>query len=148
MFPPTEARVSALPSDKQGLFWSQYNANRKNATTGVILALFLGGIGIHEFYLGNTGGGVVMLLFCWTFIPAFIALIQCFTMGGRVSQMNDQLANKILSNLQANQTATPLERIGNADTINSELEKINAMLKAGSISQEEHAALRKKALGL
>ena len=148
MFPPTEARVSALPADKQSLFWSQYNANRKNPTAAIILALFAGGFGIHEFYLGNTEGGVLMLLFFWTLIPAIIGLFQCFTMGGRIDQINDKLANKILSNLQANQTETPLELIGNPDAINSELEKVNALLNSGSITQEEHAALRKKALGL
>ena len=148
MFPPTEARVSALPPDKQGLFWSQYNANKKDSTVGVLLSLFLGGLGIHEFYLGNTGGGILMLVFVWTFIPVIIAFFQCFTMGGRVAQINDQLASKILSNLQANQTATPLEKIGDADSINSELVKINAMLANGSITNEEYAALRKKALGL
>jgi TM2 domain-containing membrane protein YozV len=30
----------------------------------------------HKFYLGQTGLGVVYLLFCWTFIPALIALIE------------------------------------------------------------------------
>ena len=69
-------------------------------------------------------------------------------MSGRVAEINDRLANKILSNLQANQTATPLEQIGDAETINTQLEKVNKLLEAGSITLEEHAALRKKALGL
>ncbi len=41
-----------------------------------ILAFFLGGIGIHKFYAGKTGAGIACLLFCWTGIPAFIALID------------------------------------------------------------------------
>ena len=41
-----------------------------------ILAFFLGGIGIHKFYAGRTGTGIAMLLFCWTGIPGFIALID------------------------------------------------------------------------
>ena len=48
----------------------------KSKTTAAILAFFLGGIGIHRFYLGQGGLGVVYLLFCWTFIPAFIAFID------------------------------------------------------------------------
>ncbi|PIZ50618.1 hypothetical protein COY27_06435 [Candidatus Woesearchaeota archaeon CG_4_10_14_0_2_um_filter_33_13] len=48
----------------------------KNRTTAGILALFLGGFGVHKFYLGDSGKGILYLIFCWTFIPAIIALIE------------------------------------------------------------------------
>lgn len=41
-----------------------------------LFALLLGGFGIHKFYLGRIGQGIVYLLFCWTFIPALIAVIE------------------------------------------------------------------------
>ena len=41
-----------------------------------LFALFLGGFGVHKFYAGKIGLGVVYLLFCWTFIPAIIALVE------------------------------------------------------------------------
>jgi TM2 domain-containing membrane protein YozV len=50
-------------------------ANR-NRSSAAILAIFLGGLGAHKFYLGQTGAGIVYLLFCWTFIPAFIGFIE------------------------------------------------------------------------
>jgi len=40
------------------------------------LAFFLGGIGIHKFYAKKMVAGVLYLLFCWTGIPAVIALIE------------------------------------------------------------------------
>lgn len=38
-----------------------------------ILAFFLGWIGIHKFYSGFTGKGIMYLLFCWTAIPTVTA---------------------------------------------------------------------------
>lgn len=51
----------------------------KSRVTYVILGLLLGGLGIHNFYAGYTGRGILQLIFCWTFIPAFIALIEVLT---------------------------------------------------------------------
>lgn len=42
----------------------------------IILALFLGGIGMHKFYAHKYVLGVIYILFFWTFIPAFIAFIE------------------------------------------------------------------------
>jgi hypothetical protein len=48
----------------------------KSRGIAVLLALFLGGLGIHKFYLDRPGWGIVYLLFSWTFIPAIIALFE------------------------------------------------------------------------
>ncbi len=50
----------------------------KSKVTAALLALFLGGLGIHRFYLGQTMTGLLYLVFCWTFIPYLIALIDFF----------------------------------------------------------------------
>jgi TM2 domain-containing membrane protein YozV len=48
----------------------------KNKLVAALLALFVGGFGIHKFYLGRTGAGIVYLIFCWTLIPGMIAFIE------------------------------------------------------------------------
>jgi TM2 domain-containing membrane protein YozV len=48
----------------------------KSRTTAAVLAIFLGGLGIHRFYLGDTGLGLIYLLFSWTLIPALVGLIE------------------------------------------------------------------------
>ncbi|RYH00917.1 MAG: NINE protein [Alphaproteobacteria bacterium] len=48
----------------------------KSKIVAGILALFLGGLGIHKFYLGQNGWGVIYLIFFWTFIPAIIAFFE------------------------------------------------------------------------
>ncbi len=47
----------------------------KNRYIAALLAFFLGGLGVHKFYLGKWTG-VIYLLFCWTYIPSIIALIE------------------------------------------------------------------------
>jgi len=48
----------------------------KSRITAGMLALFLGGIGAHHFYLGQIGFGILYLLFFWTFIPAIVAFFE------------------------------------------------------------------------
>ncbi len=48
----------------------------KDKTTAAVLAIFLGGLGIHKFYLGKTAQGIIYLVFFWTFIPAIVGFIE------------------------------------------------------------------------
>lgn len=52
------------------------NKNRRKRVTAGLLAIFLGGLGGHKFYLGRPIQGIIMLLFCWTIIPSIIGIIQ------------------------------------------------------------------------
>lgn len=56
-----------------------YVANNTKAVNKVVyclLAVLLGGIGVHKFYAGKTGAGILYLLFCWTSTPLIIAFIE------------------------------------------------------------------------
>lgn len=48
----------------------------KSKVTAGILAILLGGLGIHKFYLGKIFQGILYILFCWTYIPAIIGVIE------------------------------------------------------------------------
>lgn len=52
------------------------SSGKKNRVTAGILAILLGGIGAHKFYLGDTGMGILYLCFFWTGIPAIVGLIE------------------------------------------------------------------------
>jgi ribosomal protein L37E len=53
-----------------------YQGAPKSRVTAGILALLVGGLGVHKFYLGKIGLGFVYLIFFWTFVPAIIAFIE------------------------------------------------------------------------
>ena len=55
-------------------------ASGKNRVLAALLALFLGGIGVHHFYLGRPIMGVLYLLFCWTFIPSIAAFVEALVL--------------------------------------------------------------------
>jgi TM2 domain-containing membrane protein YozV len=48
----------------------------KNRIVAALLAFFLGGFGLHKFYLGQIGWGVLYLIFSWTFIPSIVAFFE------------------------------------------------------------------------
>jgi TM2 domain-containing membrane protein YozV len=48
----------------------------RSRLAAALFALFLGGLGIHKFYLGRVGWGVVYLLFCWTGIPIIAGWVE------------------------------------------------------------------------
>ena len=67
--------VSSLP---QPVYVSAINPAwpKKSKEAAGILAIFLGGLGIHKFYLGKVGMGILYLLFCWTGIPELAGFIE------------------------------------------------------------------------
>jgi TM2 domain-containing membrane protein YozV len=48
----------------------------KSKLTAGLLGILLGGIGVHKFYMGKVGLGILYVVFCWTYVPAIIGLIE------------------------------------------------------------------------
>jgi hypothetical protein len=69
----------------QSIFYQQYEMVRRDEVVGILLALFLGGFGIHQFYLRRIGLGILYLCFSW--------------MPGRVREFNAIQAAGIAASL-------------------------------------------------
>ena len=90
-----------LSDSEKMVFQSEFSAVRKNPTAGILLALLLGGVGAHHFYLGSIGLGILYAVFCWTFIPALVAFVECFFMKKRVETFNRERSQEMITKIKA-----------------------------------------------
>lgn len=105
----------------------------KNKSTAAILAFFLGGIGVHRFYLGQTGLGFVYLLFFWTFIPAFVALVDFIVF---LTTSEEKFNSKYNKGKLTEGTINTAE----------ELEKLHALKEKGILTEAEFQTRKSKLL--
>lgn len=49
---------------------------RKSKVVAGLLGIFLGGLGIHKFYLNQPGWGILYLVFSFTFIPVVVGFVE------------------------------------------------------------------------
>lgn len=94
------ALTKDLDADEKIQFQVAFANEKKSVGVAVLLALFLGGLGIHKFYLGKTSLGIIYLLFFWTLIPGIIALIEACFMGKTVQQYNYRRAKEITEGIK------------------------------------------------
>ncbi|MEX0966678.1 MAG: TM2 domain-containing protein [Bacteroidia bacterium] len=91
----------------------------KSKTTAALLAFFLGGLGVHRFYLGQPILGIVYLLLCWTFIPAIVGLIDFIVLLSYSDQKFNSKYNK--SSIQKTRHS---EAISNSDKGKTNTDKL------------------------
>ena len=92
--------MTTIPySNAQAVFYQQYEQARRDEVVGILLALFLGGFGIHHFYLRRTGWGILYACFCWTPFPWILGVIECLLMLARVQELNASQAAGIAAAL-------------------------------------------------
>ncbi len=48
----------------------------RSRVAAALFAILLGNLGVHKFYLGKIGEGILMLMFSWTCVPGLIGLIE------------------------------------------------------------------------
>jgi TM2 domain-containing membrane protein YozV len=58
--------VNRVESTKEG----------KSRIAAGVLGILLGGLGIHKFYMGRAGMGILYIIFCWTFIPSIVGFVE------------------------------------------------------------------------
>lgn len=111
----------------------------KNRMVAVLLAFFVGGFGIHKFYLGQNGAGIIYLLFFWTMIPSIIAFFETIILFC----MSDQAFNAQYNALYLTSSRGIDESSRDKLAILTELKKL---YESGVITAEEYEQKRRKFL--
>ena len=73
---PSETAAMLMLLQKNGDIIEQMCRYILCAKKAGILAILFGGLGMHKFYLGKYGQGLLCVAFCWTLIPAVIGIMQ------------------------------------------------------------------------
>ena len=133
----------------------------KDKSTAGVLAILLGGIGVHKFYLGSMGLGVLYVAFCWTGIPAIAGLIEGIMYLTMDQQSFDMRYNQLAfpmqmytpmlqapppppQNIVVNVAQTGAQAGGDVAT---QLKALHELKLAGALTEDEFAAQKKKLLG-
>ena len=75
-------------------------ANTVSKTVYMVLTLLLGCVGINKFYAKEYKSGVLRLLFCWTFVPLVLSIVEFVTLltekadkDGKISVTSERREN-------------------------------------------------------
>ncbi|AKD04369.1 NINE protein [Pontibacter korlensis] len=118
----------------------------RNKTTAALLAFLLGGIGIQHFYLGKTVQGVLSILFFWTLIPAFIAIIDIIRFLLMSNAEFDRKYNIVVAAVPS-PSPVVLNRIPKTSMeAMDELEKLYELKEKGILTEGEFTKRKEKML--
>ncbi|TBL70544.1 TM2 domain-containing protein [Paenibacillus thalictri] len=100
-----------LTTDQQLMVNSEFEKKKKSKPIAFVLWFFLGGLGIHRFYLGDIGyaiGLIVVLIISWLtffilfFLPIGIwLLVELFLISGRVDKINNNIELSIVNQIKS-----------------------------------------------
>ncbi|MBP3856531.1 MAG: FTR1 family protein [Ruminiclostridium sp.] len=79
------------------LIFAMTKRERGNRKEAGILAVVFGGLGIHKFYIGKYGQGIIYAVFCWSFIPLFLGIADGIHY---LTETDEQFAEELLTKAQ------------------------------------------------
>ena len=117
----------------------------KSKTTAILLAFFLGGLGIHRFYLGQNGRGLLYLLFSWTGIPLVISIIDAFMLLIMSEESFTKKYNRFVYEAMMNNKAARNKAQSKPSTA-EELERLHDLKERNIITEEEFERKKERTL--
>ncbi len=118
----------------------------KQRTTAILLCFFLGGFGIHKFYLGKNVEGILYLIFFWTCIPSLIAFFEFFGLCFMSDREFEARFNYTDQNTMSGRVHPVVSPSKSPQEATSTLYELKKLYEDGIITAEEYEVKRRKML--
>jgi len=129
----------------------------KNKTSAILLCFFLGWVGAHKFYLGQTSAGVLYLIFSFTGIPFVISFVELIILiimsedefNGRYNNSTTNTGRQnVVVNINTDSSVT--ERKDKIDDVKGDftkqIEELDVLRQKGLITNDEFTKKKEKIL--
>ena len=104
----------------------------RNKIVAGLFGIFLGGLGIHKFYLCKIVQGIFYIVFSWTLIPSFIGFIEGIVYLAMSEESFNQKYNRVLAAKMTAQSAL------------SQLSELKTLMDNGVITPAEYEERRER----
>jgi TM2 domain-containing membrane protein YozV len=119
----------------------------KERTLAILLCFFLGGMGIHKFYLGKNVAGTLYFIFCWTLIPSILAFFDFFGLCFMSDREFNARFNPVTEPNLLDGNGYPITPPTKSRTeATSTLYELKKLYEDGIITAEEYEVKRRKML--
>ncbi|MCL4520630.1 MAG: NINE protein [Firmicutes bacterium] len=103
----------------------------RNKLIAGLLGIFLGSFGVHKFYLGKTGIGILYVCLFWTGLPGFIGFIE----GIFYLAMSEE---------DFNRRYNPGATVGGIQSAMNDLVRLKSLMDQGIITPSEYEERRER----
>lgn len=122
----------------------QQQPPKKDKVIAALLAFFAGTWGIHRFYLGQIGTGIMHILFFWTFIPSIVSLVDAI---GLITMQQEQFDRKYNPHLFQMSGYGMFNNQLTDFSVADEISKLDDLFRRGVITFEEFEKRKSRLLG-
>lgn len=110
-----------------------------------VIAIVFGGLGMHKFYIGKYGQGILYAVFCWSFIPALLGIAEGIHY---LSETDEEFAEELLPKSQrgkkSKQPKPVPEPVPAEGSVTAEAERLEASLTEGKKPQNSGKSGKKQ----
>lgn len=86
-----------LTQEQQSILASEFEKKKKSKLITFLLWFFFGALGIHRFYIGDTGLGIAMLLLGWLTLGIWPFIDGIYVLVKRVDVINENIEQDIIN---------------------------------------------------
>ncbi len=111
----------------------------KQKIVALVLCWFFGWLGVHKFYLGQAGLGILYVLFCWTLIPGLVAFVEFWILLFMSEEAFNRQFNPHMSRRDIFSGTSAVD-------VTQALKELKNLYDAGIITPEEYEEKRRNLL--